>query len=358
MKILGNQGLEFPDGSIQSNAAYAAWRNLILNGDMRIDQRNNGAAVTPIAGTTYITDRWGFQSSIASKLTLQQVAGRKVGQAKAVKITVASSYTPTTTERAYFRQGIEGINVANLAWGGAGAQPITVSFDFECTVSGDFSVALRNADATRTYVTTFSYPTPNIQQPVSFNVVGCTDGAWDTGTGAGITLSFDLGAGPDATVKTATKNAWVNGGQTAATGATTFVSTATGSAMYVSNVQLEAGTKATPFERRFLADEEMRCRRYLPRLAGGAGMAYGLNAAQVTFPLIGSPRVAPTGLLVVSYPTISGSGSVQTANGMTYAGGATNSVLVNIGSATNFSTAVGHGCSVFDGTVYGTGCEL
>ena len=42
------------------------FRNRIINGDMRIDQRNAGAAVTPTAGT-YTLDRYFYQLSQASK---------------------------------------------------------------------------------------------------------------------------------------------------------------------------------------------------------------------------------------------------------------------------------------------------
>ena len=44
----------------QNGAVYStqpSFRNLIINGDMRIDQRNSGSAVTS-ASNVYLTDRW------------------------------------------------------------------------------------------------------------------------------------------------------------------------------------------------------------------------------------------------------------------------------------------------------------
>ena len=51
-------------------------RNRIINGDMRIDQRNAGASSTvgAISGTYYL-DRWQGYTSQASKLSIQQNAG-------------------------------------------------------------------------------------------------------------------------------------------------------------------------------------------------------------------------------------------------------------------------------------------
>ena len=43
-------------------------RNRIINGDMRIDQRNAGASVTPTDGQ-YTLDRWLANASAASKGT-------------------------------------------------------------------------------------------------------------------------------------------------------------------------------------------------------------------------------------------------------------------------------------------------
>ncbi len=46
------------------------FRNRIINGDMRIDQRNAGASVTPTA-SAYTLDRWRFGCSQASKVSAQ-----------------------------------------------------------------------------------------------------------------------------------------------------------------------------------------------------------------------------------------------------------------------------------------------
>ena len=65
--INGTNGLTFPDGTVQSTVGYVPFRNRIINGDMRIDQRNNGASTTPSGASagTYTLDRWCYQAGQA-----------------------------------------------------------------------------------------------------------------------------------------------------------------------------------------------------------------------------------------------------------------------------------------------------
>ena len=62
-------GLAYPTSGSLSG------RNRIINGDMRIDQRNAGASVTPTTSGTYILDRWQAWLSQASKFSVQRNAG-------------------------------------------------------------------------------------------------------------------------------------------------------------------------------------------------------------------------------------------------------------------------------------------
>jgi len=66
-------GIQFSDASTQTAAASPyVLKNRIINGDMRIDQRNAGASVTQTNANIYSVDRWQSFGSQASKMTLQQ----------------------------------------------------------------------------------------------------------------------------------------------------------------------------------------------------------------------------------------------------------------------------------------------
>jgi hypothetical protein len=72
---------DIADGAITSakldstSSQLFGMRNRIINGDMRIDQRNAGASVTQTTSTVYTLDRWVSYGTVTSKFTTQQNAG-------------------------------------------------------------------------------------------------------------------------------------------------------------------------------------------------------------------------------------------------------------------------------------------
>ena len=56
-------------GAISEGAGAAMFRNRIINGDMRIDQRNAGASITTGVGSNYAVDRFSTWTAVASKFT-------------------------------------------------------------------------------------------------------------------------------------------------------------------------------------------------------------------------------------------------------------------------------------------------
>ena len=129
-------------------------RNRIINGAMMIDQRNAGASVTPSSNGTYFVDRWRTSQSQNSKYTAQQNAGAVTppsGFTNYLGITSSSAYSVLTGDYIAFGQRIEGFNAADLGWGAAGAQSITLSFWVRSSLTGTFGGALGNASSTRSY---------------------------------------------------------------------------------------------------------------------------------------------------------------------------------------------------------------
>ena len=62
------------EAGLSSGAQFNTFKNRIINGDMRIDQRNAGASLNP-ADFAYSVDRWKCRRSQSSKFTVQQNAG-------------------------------------------------------------------------------------------------------------------------------------------------------------------------------------------------------------------------------------------------------------------------------------------
>ena len=241
----------------QSGSNNQTMRNRIINGAMTIDQRNNGAAVT--ASGTYPVDRFRtFKDTASGTLTGQRSTIAPAGFTNSLSYTITSAFTPSSSEGNSFTQLIEGFNVADFAWGTASAQPVTLSFWVRASVTGTYGGSVRNSAANRSYPFAYTISAANTFEYKTITVPGDTTGTWETGNGVGIFLFFSLGTG---SVLTGTAGAWANGNFINVTGATNITSTA-GATFYITGVQLEEGTSASPFENRLYGTELQLCQRY------------------------------------------------------------------------------------------------
>jgi hypothetical protein len=234
-------------------------RNRILNGSMVLDQRNAGASVTLGAGGTYTLDRYRCYSEAASKLSIQQVADAPTGFVNSMKATSLSSYSVGTNELFGIFQNIEGFNTADLGFGASGASTVTLSFWVKSSLTGTFGGSLNNDGYARAYPFTYTVSSANTWEQKTITIVGDTSGTWLTNNGIGISVFLGLGAGSG---RSGTAGAWTGTGLVfSATGATSVVGT-NGATFYLTGVQLEAGSVATPFERRPYGAELVLCQRY------------------------------------------------------------------------------------------------
>jgi hypothetical protein len=281
----------------QGGSNNVTFRNRIINGACVIDQRNAGASITP-TNQQYGIDRWQYSLSQSSKLTAQQSTTAPSGFKNSNLITSSSAYSVGASEVFLFRQKIEGYNVADLGWGAVGAQAVTVSFWVRSSLTGTFGGAVRNENQDRSFPFSYTISVANTWEQKTVAVSGDTSGTWVTNNGTGLELAFSMGSG--STVSN-TAGSWYAGSYASATGAVSVVGT-NGATFYITGVQLEAGTTASPFEYRQYGTELALCYRYFyksnPENASRSGNAWGsmytTNSAalQGLFPV--TMRTAPS----------------------------------------------------------------
>jgi hypothetical protein len=260
MTINGSSGLIFPDGSGQESGIG---RNRIINGDMRIDQRNGGASVTitNTSATTYTLDRWSGYGSQASKFSIQQNAGSvtpPTGFKNYLGVTSLSAYSVGSAEQFQLAQPIEGVNISDLNWGTANAKTVTLSFWVRSSLTGTFGGSLRSDGASRSYPFSYTISAANTWEKETITITGDTSGTWLTNNNVGIYVGFGLGVG---STLSGTAGSWASANYVSATGATSLVGT-NGATFYITGVQLEQNTTATPFEWLPFGVEFLLCQRY------------------------------------------------------------------------------------------------
>jgi hypothetical protein len=241
--------------------------NRIINGAMTVDQRNAGASVTNIAGNVYTLDRWQANGDQASKFTIQQNAASVTPPAGFINylgITSSSAYSVGAAESFVIRQKIEGLNVADLGWGTAGAATVTLSFWVRSSLTGTFGGSISNSARNRSYPFSYTISTANTWEQKSVTIAGDTTGTWLTTTGIGIEIDFGLGVG---TTYSSTAGSWSGATYISATGATSVVGTS-GATFYITGVQLEAGSTASSFAHEFVGDTLRKCHRYFFNIIG------------------------------------------------------------------------------------------
>jgi hypothetical protein len=176
----------------------AGTRNRIINGDMRIDQRNAGAPVTVNnSAAFYATDRWfGFGMTTAGVFTLNRstVAPTGFTNSLAASCTTADA-SIAAGDRYFVNQAIEGFNAADLGFGAAGAQAVALSFWVQSSLTGTYCAALINSAGNRSYVAEYSIAVANTWEYKTIYIPGDTTGTWLSDNGIGVGVRFTLATG-------------------------------------------------------------------------------------------------------------------------------------------------------------------
>lgn len=314
----GSNGLTFPDSTTMASATQLGLRNRIINGAMMIDQRNAGASVSPGA---YTLDRWYCDQSAASKYTVQQNSGSvtpPAGFTNYLGAVSSSAYSIGAGDYFTIQQYIEGLNVYDLAWGTASAKTVTLSFWVRSSLTGTFGGALKNSAENRSYPFSYSISSANTWEYKTITIPGDTSGTWLTTNGKGVSLFFSLGVG--ATYSGAA-GAWAGTNYASATGATSVVGT-NGATFYITGVQFERGSAASPFDWRPYPVEFSLCQRYTTKL-DHLSLLHARTSAQletsIMFPVV--MRTAPTISPIAAYNCFDAFGNsfTQSASDATYA---------------------------------------
>ena len=251
-------------GEVLTNSQIGGRRNMIINGAMQVAQRSSSAVTGIGASDGYFTcDRWNFNTNgnSAGRLTMSQASDGPSGFANCLKLECTTADTSiAAAERFFIEQKLEGQDVQQLKKGTSDAEKVTISFYVKGHDSATYTVGLYEGTSGRKIAATFPVTTSWVRQTVTFD--GDTSGVIPDDNTAQLHLRFYLHAGSNYTSGTlgTSWNADGNTTQISSDGNSFFESTS--ATFFITGVQLEVGSQATPFEHRSFGEELAMCQRY------------------------------------------------------------------------------------------------
>lgn len=227
--------------------------NLVINGDMQIDQRNAGAAVACAAADTFGPDRFAcFENAATGAMNVQQQSLTSSdspylnGIQKSVRIIATTGFSAGAAERSHIYTKIEGYDFAAIA-----KKTATLSFWVRAKKTGAACVAIRNSVSDRSYIIQYTIAAADtwqeVSSPINFST-GTASGTWNYTNGIGVSIGFTGNFGTD--YDDGTNGAWVSTDERGTTACqTNNLLSAINDYIEVTGVRLTDGALKVPFFR-------------------------------------------------------------------------------------------------------------
>ena len=314
---------------MDSTSKSLSGRNLVINGAMNVAQR--ATSVTGVGGVDgyFTVDRFDFdQNTNAGRMTLTQESDGPPGFANCTKFACTTADTSLASGQHFvMRHMFEGQNLQTLKKGTGDAEPMTVSFYVKGNAPATYACELNapSRQISKLFNVTTSW------SRVELNFPADTIGAIDDDNTIGMYMIWHFGAGSDTTGGTLNSSSWAaTVDANRAPGISNFFDS-TDRTFFITGVQMEVGSSATPFEHKTFAQDLIECERYYFKfLEGnnqeiGAGWYYSSSHASFMFQYPTTMRATPTGIDSTGsgYYTLYANGGSDAFNSVTFENGNT-----------------------------------
>jgi hypothetical protein len=287
-------------GEVLTNSQIGGRRNIVINGAMQVAQR--ATSVTGLGDDNdegYPTvDRFKVQGNAgAGRFTMTQESVTDLpGFPECIKLDCTTADTSiAAAERLFIQTKFEGQDLQGIKKGTSAAEAITVSFYAKANASFKFVVALFDVDNDRYAGSTFDV-TSSWQRFIVTFPADADDGSspFDNDNADSLNLRFFIHGGSNYTSGTLSSTfANVDNTNTYDSNADSFYSS-TDNNFFLTGVQLEVGSVATPFEHRSYGEELALCQRYYQRKSDGMATSSNTTTALSSFEFRHVMRANPT----------------------------------------------------------------
>jgi len=243
----------------------AGRKNLIHNGDFRVDQRG-GPHITQ---NNYHLDRWKFQKDGLAEYTHSVTSSTDApnGFSKSLRLEVTATETSgvSSTEDLALTQEMEGQDLQLLAAGTKSAKPFTLSFWVKSTKPGVYCVSIVADPNTgnKIFSTTYTINSASVWEYKVIKVPACTLTTITNSSGRGMSVRWITLAGSAYTTASGGNlHEWDDYHSSLFAGGHQTQLITDGDVWQITGVQLEVGKNATEFEHRTYGEELALCQRY------------------------------------------------------------------------------------------------
>ena len=316
-----------------------SFRNIVINGDMQIAQRNTSVASITTSGY-YTVDRMYLHNTSLGTWTQSQSTDVPSGYgfSKSFKMDCTTAdASPAVGDMLRIDMPFEGQNLQYLKKGTANASSLTASFWVKSTKTGTFILELRDSDNARQVSKSYTVSVSNTWEFKTVTFPADTSGTLDNDNNESLALIFFLGAGTNFTSGTLNTSWGATVNANRAVGQVN-IADSTSNDFLITGVQLEAGTSATDFEFLPIDVDLARCQRYYQIIPDGWLFSFSSTQAQMQRGLHPNMRTAPS--LTNSGAISIGTGFVSYAQSSSHITGfaAANKITANLHNFTGLAT--------------------
>jgi hypothetical protein len=298
------QARDLADLAGAATAGTITGRNMVINGAMTVAQRGS---LTGQTGTVYTACDRFLSAEVGDTVTTStQDTDVPSGQgfANSLKIDVTTADASLAASDVFLvMTRLEGQDLQHLLYGTSGAKDLTISFWVKSPKTGTHILELRHNDATYFNSQAYTITSANTWQKVELTFSGYTATAFDNDNAYSLGITWFLAAGSDYTSGTLSSNTWHNTGANRAVGQVNCVDDAANN-FYLTGVQLEVGSTATPFEHEDYGTTLAKCQRYYYKIIKndgtvtyfGTGYHKNTTQSRIVCDLPVPMRIKPTAL--------------------------------------------------------------
>ena len=265
-------------GEVLTNSQIGGRRNIVINGAMNISQRATSATGVGANNGVYPTvDRIKIVAlNTAGRATMSQVADVHDGFANALKLECTTADTSIASNEAFLLQtGFEGQDLQQLKKGTSDAEKVTVSFYVKANANATYGVELEDGDNSRFNSQSFAVTTNWTR--VSKTFIADTTGSLDDDNALSLSLNIWLHGGSDFSGGTFSSNTWHTTTNQRLVDSQTSFFDSTDRTFFITGLQMEIGSQATPFEHRSFGEELALCQRCYYQIEHTGDRRFGVD---------------------------------------------------------------------------------